>query len=53
MTRKLLAGLGALVLALSSTAAFAECSSGHTASKSTPVKTAQTDQTPTSQTDQE
>ena len=41
MTRKLLAGLGAFALAMSSAAAFAGCSSGHTASISEPVKTAQ------------
>jgi hypothetical protein len=41
MTRKLLAGLGAAALVLSSASAFAECYSGHTASVSTPVKTAQ------------
>lgn len=50
MTRKLLAGLGAAALVLSSASAFADCYSGHTASVSTPVKTAQIstpDQTPT------
>jgi|FEC22Drversion2_1045045.scaffolds.fasta_scaffold00474_6 hypothetical protein len=41
MTRKLLAGVGAFALAMSSAAAFANCSSGHTVSVSTPVQTAQ------------
>ncbi len=41
MTRKLLAGFGAFALAMSSAAAFANCSSGHTVSISTPVQTAQ------------
>ncbi len=56
MTRKLLAGLGALALVVASSSAFAECYSGHTASKSTPVKTAQIstpDQTPAPETAQE
>jgi hypothetical protein len=56
MTSKLLAGLGAVALTLSSASAFADCYSGHTAQISTPVQTAQIstpDQTPTSPTAQE
>jgi|GEM_PF-2997189 len=56
MTRKLLAGLAAAALTMSASAAFADCYSGHTAAKQTPVKTAQIstpDQSPAGQTAQE
>ncbi len=56
MTRKLLAGLAAVALAMSASAALAECYSGHTAAKQTPVTTAQnttSSQTSSDETSQE
>jgi hypothetical protein len=41
MTSKLLAGLAAVAFMFAAGSASAECYSGHTAAKQTPVKTAQ------------
>lgn len=56
MTRKLLAGLGAVALAAAFATSVSACPAHNTATMSTPVKTAQIstpDQTPTTQTSQE